>query len=189
MRSNGARSSYSRYNNYRSSVNSNTGSYSRSSYRYTPRYNYTSEAFDYAIDEIATPVRKRKTLKKKRVIKVREAAPLSLIKTYTTIAVIFCFVLTLLCLYASNSSLKTRLVELQDRLVATQEDNEYIRISIEDNLDLVKIQEQAMKLGLQMPAEYQIMEINVPKDSYAVQYESEEVKKEEGFWSFFGNIF
>lgn len=188
MRSNGARSSYSRYNNYRSNVNSNTASYGRNSYRYTPRYNYTSEAFDYANDEAAVPVKKRRTLKKK-VVRVREAAPLSLIKTYTTIAVIFCFVLTLLCLYASNSSLKIRLVELQDRLVATQEDNEYIRISIEDNLDLVKIQEQAMKLGLQLPAEYQIVEINVPKDSYAVQYESKEVKKDEGFWSFLDKIF
>ncbi len=187
MRSNGARSSYSRYNNYRSNVNSNTGNYSRSSYRYTPRYNYTSEAFDYVGDVVDTPLRKSK--KKKGVIRIKEAAPLSLIKTYTTIAVIFCFVLTLLCLYASNSSLKTRLVELQDRLVATQEDNEYIRITIEDNLDLAKIQEQAMKLGLQLPAEYQIMEISVPKDSYAVQYESKEVEKDEGFWSFIGNIF
>ncbi len=112
MRSNGSRSSYSRYSNYRSNVNSNTGGYSTRSYRYTPKYNYTSEAFDYANDDFASPVRKKKTLRKSKVVRVREAAPLSLFKTYATIAVIFCFVLTLLCLYASNSSLKTHLVEL-----------------------------------------------------------------------------
>jgi hypothetical protein len=186
MKSNGARSSYNRYgkNSY---SNMNRVSYNRSVYN---RYNYTSEAFDYA-GMAAPPVRKRKVKKKKRVIysKVKEVAPLSLLKTYGTIAVIFCFVLALLCLYASNSSLRMNLVSLQDRLVATQEDNEYIRVSIDENLDLDKIQTEAMKLGFQMPAEYQIMEINVPKDSYTVQYDSSEDDTEEGFWSFFKNLF
>ncbi len=46
-----------------------------------------------------------------------------------------------------------------------------------------------MKLGLQLPAEYQIVEISVPKDSYAVQYDSQEVTEEKGFWSFLSDIF
>lgn len=92
-------------------------------------------------------------------------------------------------MYASNSSLRTNLVELQDRLVETKEDNEYIRVSIDENIDLDMIQSEAMKLGLQMPAEYQIVEINVPKDSYTVQYSSGSSETEEGFWAFLKNIF
>lgn len=190
MRSNGARSSYSRYGNYYGNTGNAYGRYRNSSYNYSPRYNYTSEAFDL-VHDVPIPYRKNKKAKRGNVVykRVREAAPLSLLKTYSTIAVIFCFVLALLCMYASNSGLKTEISELQDRLVATQEDNEYTRIAIEDNIDLNKIQQEAFKLGFQMPAEYQIMEISVPKDSYTVQYDSEEADTEKNFWSFFMNLF
>lgn len=180
MKSNGARSNYSKYNSYAGY----NGSYTRN--RYNARYNYTSEAFDYA-DTVQTTVR-RKRKKAVKYSRVKEAAPLSLKKTYGTIVVIFCFVMVMLCLYASNSSLRSELVELQDRLVNAQEDNEYTRLAIDENIDLNKIQSEAMKLGLQMPAEYQIVEINVPKDSYAVQYQSAETETEEGFISFLKNI-
>lgn len=189
MRSNGARSSYGRYGNfsdYDSHGSYNRG-YSSANRRYNnARYNYTSEAFDYA-SEITPPLKK----KKKKVVysRVKEAAPLSLLKTYGTIAVIFCFVLTLLCIYASNSAMRTNLVELQDRLEQTEEDNEYIQISIDNSIDLEKIKTEAMKLGLQMPAEYQIVEIDVPKDSYTEQYKSESTDIEEGFWDFLKKIF
>ena len=190
MKSNGARSSYSKYGSYYRNTDNAYGRYKNSSHSYSPRYNYTSEAFDL-IHEAPIPYRKNKRSKRGNVVykRVREAAPLSLLKTYSTIAVIFCFVLALLCMYASNSGLKTEISELQDRLVATQEDNEYTRIAIEDNIDLNRIQQEAMKLGLQTPAEYQIMEINVPKDSYTVQYESEEADTEKGFWSLITNLF
>ncbi|MGN1318416.1 MAG: hypothetical protein ACI4VF_05315 [Lachnospirales bacterium] len=186
MKSNGARSNYNRYGNF-VSYNDYSRRTATTNRRYNARYNYTSEAFDYANETVTPPTKN----KKKKVVysRVKEAAPLSLLKTYGTIAVIFCFVLTLLCVYASNSAMRTDLVELQDRLVQTKEDNEYIEVSIEENLDLDKIQSEAMKLGLQMPAEYQIVEINVPKDSYTVQYEAETGGKEEGFWSFLKNIF
>lgn len=186
MKSNGARSSYGRYGNYSGYGDYNNRSYSSHRRYNNARYNYTSEAFDYA-SEITPPLKK----KKKKVVysRVREAAPLSLLKTYGTIAVIFCFVLTLLCIYASNSAMRTDLVELQDRLEQTKEDNEYIQISIDDSIDLEKIKTEAMKLGLQMPAEYQIVEIEVPKDSYTVQYNSESTETEEGFWDLLKKIF
>lgn len=186
MRNNSRRSSY----NNRSSRNSSSR-YGENSFSNMPRYNYTSEAFDYAHYELTPPERRKKKTSKKKVryARIREAAPLSMIKTYATIAVIFCFVLSLLCLYASNSNRRTEIANLENELLKAQDDNEYIKISIEDNIDLDKIQSEALKLGLQMPAEYQIVEISVPKDSYAVQYDTEEVTEKGGFWSFFTGLF
>lgn len=46
----------------------------------------------------------------------------------------------------------------------------FLENSIEESLDLKKIENEAVKLGLQKPAEYQIMHIKVPKESYTVQY-------------------
>lgn len=188
MRNNSVRNSYSRYNTYSYSRNKSYGS-NRSRYSHMPRYNYTSEAFDWVVEDTA-PL-KRKNVRKKKVVysKVKEAAPLSLLKTYTTVAVIFCFVLALLCVYAYNANSRTQIVVLQERLEAAQEDREYIELSIEEGIDLYKIQQEAMKLGLQMPAEYQIVEISVPKDSYTVQYDSGSVEEEKGFFSFLGDLF
>lgn len=187
MRNNNIRNSYNRYGNY--GYRNNSKNDYRSTGRYNARYNYTSEAFDYVSNENIHPKRKAKRKNKVVYSKVKEVAPLSLLKTYGTIAVIFCFVLTILCMYASNSNKRTNLVALQDRLEATQVENEYMQVSMEDNMDLAKIESEALKLGLQKPAEYQIVEIDVAKDSYTVQYDSKKDNDEEGIWAFFKNIF
>ena len=179
--------SYGSRNSYSDRSSLNGGRIGCSGYG---RYNYTSEAFDY--DVVPAPSgKKRRTRKDKQVVysRVKEAAPMSLFKTYGTIALIFCFVLGILCIYASNSSLRTSIVSLQDRLVATQEDNEYLRISIEDELDLDHIKSEALKLGLQMPAEYQTVEIDVPKDSYTVQYDSAESNAKKSILDYVFDLF
>ena len=184
-------SSASRYGSYRYNADRySRGYYSSSNQynaRYNNRYNYTSEAFDFDYD-MPRPVRKPKS-KSSKYKRVREGNLLSSKKTIPTIFVIFGLVLTLLCIYASNSLSKNKIVELQDKLEQAKIDVEYLNVSIENNLDLERIKNDAMKLGLQLPAEYQIVEIDVPKDSYTVQYGNESKEKEENLFSFIRNWF
>ncbi len=70
---------------------------------------------------------------------------------------------------------------MKAQLESIQEDNEYLRTSIEDNLDLKYIEQEAIKLGMQKPAEYQLMKINVPKESYTVQYDTKAQPEEQSF--------
>ena len=137
--------------------NAERGYYSNS------RYNYTSEALDYAVDAGVSAPRKPK----KRIVfaRAREVAPLSLVKTYGTIALLFTMALVNLIVFASNS-----IVNMQEQVATLQEENMFLENSIEESLDLKKIENEAVKLGLQKPAEYQIMHIQVPKESYTVQY-------------------
>ena len=109
---------------------------------------------------------------KKRIVfaRAREVAPLSLVKTYGTIALLFTMALVNLIVFASNSTKRDSIVNMQEQVATLQEENMFLENSIEESLDLKKIENEAVKLGLQKPAEYQIMHIQVPKESYTVQY-------------------
>lgn len=102
--------------------------------------------------------------------RAREVAPLSLVKTYGTIALLFTMALVNLIVFASNSTKRDSIVGMQEQVATLQEENMFLENSIEESLDLKKIENEAVKLGLQKPAEYQIMHIKVPKESYTVQY-------------------
>lgn len=166
------KTSYKRYSGRAGySSGSRSGYYGRSSetgYYSNSRYNYTSEAFDYDEDIRISAPRKRK--KRVAFAKAREAAPLSLIKTYGTIALIFAMALVNLVAFASNSTKRDSILAMQEQVAELTEENMFLENSIEEGLDLKKIENEAVKLGLQKPAEYQIMYINVPKESYTVQY-------------------
>lgn len=75
-----------------------------------------------------------------------------------------------LIVFASNSTKRDSIVNMQEQVATLQEENMFLENSIEESLDLKKIENEAVKLGLQKPAEYQIMHIQVPKESYTVQY-------------------
>lgn len=174
---NSASTVYNRnYSSGRGTARSRGSSYGTSSYErgyYSSRYNYTSEAIDYAEDTGIT-VSHKKRKKKIAYAKAREVAPLSLLKTYGTIALIFTMALVNLVVFASNSTRRDKIIDMQEQVATLQEENMFLEDSIEESLDLKKIENEALKLGLQKPAEYQIMYISVPKESYTVQYSQSE---------------
>ncbi len=141
-------------------------------------YNNTSVARDYSYRSYEQAHRK-KTVRKRQPEK--ESIQLSLPKTYATIAIIFIFTLSLLCTFASNSSRRDEIASMKAQLESIQEDNEYLRTSIDDKLDLKALEQEAIKLGMQKPAEYQLMKINVPKESYTVQYDTNPHVEEQSF--------
>ena len=163
------RNTYSSSRNYGSRNYPNYGmNNAERGYYSNSRYNYTSEALDYAVDAGVSAPRKPK----KRIVfaRAREVAPLSLVKTYGTIALLFTMALVNLIVFASNSTKRDSIVNMQEQVATLQEENMFLENSIEESLDLKKIENEAVKLGLQKPAEYQIMHIQVPKESYTVQY-------------------
>ena len=131
------RNTYSSSRNYGSRNYSNYGmNNAERGYYSSNRYNYTSEALDYATDAGVSAPRKPK----RRIV------------------------------FASNSTKRDSIVGMQEQVATLQEENMFLENSIEESLDLKKIENEAVKLGLQKPAEYQIMHIKVPKESYTVQY-------------------
>ena len=177
------------YNGYRSrNTQQSSGGGSRvytRGYSGYSSYNNTSVAHDYSYRSYNKAVRRKAV----RQHKQKESIALSLPKTFATIAILFIFTLSLLCTHASNSSRRENIAAMKAELESIQEDNEYLRTSIEDNLDLKTIEQEALKLGLQKPAEYQITKINVPKESYTVQYDTQPNVEEQSFWEYIKSLF
>ncbi len=149
-------------------------------------YNNTSVAHDYSYRSYEQAYRKKAVSRRRRE---KESIQLSLPKTYATIAIIFIFTLSLLCTYASNSSRREQIASMKAQLESIQEDNEYLRTSIDDNLDLKTLEQEAIKLGMQKPAEYQLMKIKVPKESYTVQYDTNSRTEEQSFLEYIKSWF
>ncbi len=149
-------------------------------------YNPGSVAHDYFYDT-DIPVRKQK---KKRVnrAKEKEIIQLNMPKTIVSIAVIFAFSLALLCTYAVNSSYRSEISSKQAELAKIVEDNQYLKTTLEDNIDLNKVAKEAEKLGLQKPQAYQITEVQVPNESYTVQYDAKINTQDKSVWEFLKSL-
>jgi cell division protein FtsL len=149
-------------------------SYADSRYSHNMGYSYnnTSEAYDmsYADMPEPTPITKVRHIIRKKYIKAKEPMPVSIVRTFLTIVVVFALSLATLAIYAQNSSQKDELVNMQEQVATLEESNKYLEESINESLDLKKIEKEALLLGLQKPAEYQTVSISVPKESYTVQY-------------------
>ena len=105
-------------------------------------------------------------------------------KTIASIAVVFTLSLVLLCAYAVNSSYRGEISSKQAELAEIQEENQYLKTTLEDNVDLNKIASEAEKLGLQKPQAYQITEVQVPNESYTVQYDAKIATQDKSVWEF-----
>lgn len=70
--------------------------------------------------------------------------------------------------------------KLSDQLIAIQNENASLQAEISDKVDLEYIEGEAVnRLGMAEPQPYQIMYIDVPKQSYTVQYGAAEAEEEE----------
>ena len=144
-------------------------------------YNNTSVAHDFYY-ETETPVENRR--RKARSPDKKEIRQLNMPKTIASIAVVFTLSLVLLCAYAVNSSYRGEIASKQAELAEIQEENQYLKTTLEDNVDLNKIAREAEKLGLQKPQAYQITEVQVPNESYTVQYDAQIATQDKSVWEF-----
>lgn len=145
-------------------------------------YNTSSVAHDYFYDT-DIPVVKHSKRRVKRANE-KEIIQLNMPKTIVSIAVMFTFSLALLCAYAVNSSYRGEISSKQAELAEIMEENQYLRTTLDDNIDLNKVAKEAEKLGLQKPQAYQITEVQVPNESYTVQYDAKIATQDKSIWEF-----
>lgn len=149
-------------------------------------YNDTSVAHDFYY-ETEAPVKKRR--RKAVSPEKKEIQQLNMPKTIASIAVVFTLSLVLLCSYAVNSSYRVEIASKQAELAEIEEENQYLKTALEDNIDLDKIAKEAEKLGLQKPQAYQITEVEVPNESYTVQYDTQIATQDKSVWQFIKELF
>ncbi|WP_455959651.1 FtsB family cell division protein [Anaerotignum lactatifermentans] len=70
--------------------------------------------------------------------------------------------------------------EKKDELATLKSQNAILEAELAEQVDLEYIKQEAInRLGMAEPQPYQIVYIDVPKDSYTIQYAADEVVEEE----------
>ncbi|HCT64854.1 MAG TPA: hypothetical protein DIC60_06270 [Lachnospiraceae bacterium] len=73
-------------------------------------------------------------------------------------------------------------MKFNDQLITIQNENTSLQAEISDKVDLAYIEEEAVnRLGMAEPQPYQIVYIDVPKQSYTVQYGADESEQKDKF--------
>lgn len=84
--------------------------------------------------------------------------------------------------YASVARQRIENAKLNDELIGIQNENVSLQAEISDKVDLAYIESEAVnRLGMAEPQPYQIVYIDVPKQSYTVQYGAVESEEENKF--------
>ncbi len=90
---------------------------------------------------------------------------------FAIIAVVFCSI-AFLSVNANISALNAKIKETQALTQKTNAANERLENMLSSAVDMDEVKKTAVtRLGMQTAAPYQIVTINVEKDSYSVQYE------------------
>jgi len=127
--------------------------------------------------------KKASTLKQQKA----EQQPKKQLKSHTKIVVqIFVVFAILFAIGYQNSLINesfNRKTNLQNQLSATKKENEQLRVSIENNLNLNNIEKIAKeRLGMQKLDESQKVYVNLPKKDYVEPASEEVIIEEEKNW-------
>lgn len=139
-------------------------------------YNNSSVAYDYNDDKENYEQRRRKNIEKrkkqKRVkIKTVNEQTVHSFRVYFTAFVVFGFSIFIIASNAFVADQKIQIQELKNELKQIDENNSNLKNELTKNLDLKEVEKLASdKLGMQMPADYQIVYIDVPQQSYTVKH-------------------
>ena len=135
-------------------------------------------------DYTRKPKQKRKQLKvvedlPRQQIKVSKEQRKRQMKTTVTVAGLFLLLLTISC---RNSQIDKQFNQIQNQkkqLAALQKDNEQLKVSIENSINISNIEKVAKEeLGMQKLTSKQTVYVTLPKKDY-VETESEKVVKTE----------
>ena len=162
---------------------SRTRSYKRG---YT-NYNYSSSAYAYE----PAPLPQERVFEEERLERLkRERAMLEgekrkatahKLKLTVAVGVVFAGCFVMMNSYAAVTEQRVLNNKMKDELVALKSENAALQADITDSVDLQYIKNEAInRLGMTEPQPYQVIYIDVPKQSYNVQYGTEEAE-EEGF--------
>ncbi len=103
-------------------------------------------------------------------------------KAYFAIGIFFSFVIVFICLFAVNTKKESEINGHLEELKKLEESNYMLKTEAAKNINLEEIEKIAKtRLNMQKPAPHQIVYINIPKQSYTIQYENSVDKKDDDF--------
>ena len=147
-------------------------------------YQYGTSPIKLEPDYTRKPKQKRKQLKvvedlPRQQIKVSKEQRKRQMKTTVTVVGLFLLLLTISC---RNSQIDKQFNQIQNQkkqLAALQKDNEQLKVSIENSINISNIEKVAKEeLGMQKLTSKQTVYVTLPKKDY-VETESEKVVKTE----------
>ncbi len=146
-------------------------------------YNYTSVAYDYE-PEYSTSRhinRRIKKIKKDKYVEAEKGIRFFSLKFIATLVIISTFVISIIFIEALTIQKKFDIEDLNITLKEIKENNKYLETELAKNLDLEYVEYIATsELGMQKPANHQIVHIDVPKESYS---QKGKVEKKDTFLS------
>jgi len=167
-------------------------------------YNYGAEAYEYypEDDEYNAPIKRtsrvqRRKNRKKANAKHSSSAKAKPVKkqpthyefvkekttnfkVYFSIGTLFVFFLVFVCMFAVNNKKENEINSNIAELKKLEQSNSVLQTEVNKNVNLEEIEKIAKtKLNMQKPAPHQIVYINIPKQSYTVQYNLPEDDEEE----------
>ncbi len=149
-------------------------------------YNTSSNAYDFDREIYERENERQRAEEQKRLERQAESVKRKSFvhRAKFTIAIFFVFAGCIVTM-ASNAAVDRQRVvnnDLKDQLAQLKNENINLQSKINDNTDLAYIEQAAKtRLGMSEPQPYQIIYIDVPKQSYTVQYEAETEQEKEGF--------
>ncbi|MEA4816021.1 MAG: septum formation initiator family protein [Lachnospiraceae bacterium] len=128
----------------------------------------------YYPDESEEILRKsRERLRKKEEKAYSRSKVFHRMKLVCAVAFVFLGSVLTMVSYASISAQKVTINKLKSELTELKSNNKALQTEVLNQVSLENIEETAKtKLGMSQPQSYQIVYIDVPKQSYTVQYES-----------------
>lgn len=148
-------------------------------------YNASSSAYayDYIEEEEEKLTRKRTVQKEAQKVKVdKNNRVMHRIKFAVAILAVFAGSVAMMASHATVLQQRVSNKNLNSQLISLQNENVALEAEISDKVDLSYVQAEAIsRLGMTEPQAYQIKYIDVPKQSYTIQYDVEEEEEKGGF--------
>lgn len=151
-------------------------------------YYHGNVAYDVAPAYIPEPERpyKKPTLKPNRLTKKEKAEQREAFrhsfKLICSIILIFAGCLVMMVSYATVTQQRIENQNLREKLAKMQSENISVEADLTNQLNLDYVATQAKeRLGMAEPQTYQVVYIDVPKQSYTVQYDVTTSKEEQKF--------
>lgn len=145
-------------------------------------YNTTSVAYDlepaYLPQEFEEEEKRRSIQRKKEDAALRRQERAYAWKVCVVFSVLFVGCLVLMGSHAMVAKQRIVLEQQRQELAELKNTNAILSAELTEEVDLDSIKKEAIsRLGMVEPQSYQVVYIDVPKQSYTVEYETEEAEK------------
>lgn len=149
-------------------------------------YNAGSVAYDdlqtgYVPEQPVRQVKKKTFIRTKREdVLLRRANRIYALKIFLSVSIIFLGCMGWMSMHATLTKERIALRGYREELATLKNENSLMLAEISEQMDLDTVKKMAQtKLGMAKPQEYQLVYIDVPKQSYTIEYEQQKIQTED----------